>query len=55
MAAKIDLAKCTGCGECVKTCPLEVIKMQNSKAVIGDGCAECGACLDACPDSAISL
>jgi NAD-dependent dihydropyrimidine dehydrogenase PreA subunit len=55
MAAEVDSKKCTGCGECVDACPMNIIEVHDGKAVIGDGCAECGACVDACPNGAISL
>ncbi len=55
MAAKVDLAKCTGCGECVECCPTESIKIENEKAVIDDECIECGACVDECSSEAISM
>jgi ferredoxin len=55
VAAKVDSGKCTGCGKCVDACPVEAIKMQDGKAVIGEECAECGACLDVCPNGALSL
>ena len=55
MAAKVDAAKCTGCGACVDTCPVQAIKMQDGKAVFGAECIDCGACVGACPVEAISL
>lgn len=55
MGAKVDAGKCTGCGKCVTVCPMDVIKMHDGKAVVGDGCVECGACVSACPRGAISL
>ena len=46
--------KCTGCGDCVKVCPVEAIKLKDGKAVIDDGeCIECDACIDECPSEAI--
>jgi len=56
MAAKVDTAKCTGCGDCVEVCPLEAISLNDGKAVIDkDTCTECGLCVDECPNDAISL
>lgn len=56
MAAKIDIEKCTGCGDCVEVCPLEAISLNDGKAVIDeDTCTECGLCVDECPNDAISL
>ena len=50
---KIDINKCTGCGVCVDICPVEAIRIENGKAVIGDECTECGACAAECPQEAI--
>ncbi|HOC67222.1 MAG: Ferredoxin-2 [Candidatus Hydrogenedentes bacterium ADurb.Bin101] len=56
MPAKVDVDKCTGCGDCVSECPTEAIKIENDKAVIDEEtCVDCGACVDVCPNSAISL
>ncbi|HBO45836.1 MAG TPA: ferredoxin [Planctomycetaceae bacterium] len=56
MAAQIDADKCTGCGECVESCPLDAIEMQDDKAVVDeDVCGDCGACVDVCPSEAISV
>lgn len=52
---RIDLARCTGCGQCLKVCPVGAISLVNSKASINsDTCILCGACLYACPRAAIS-
>lgn len=55
MAAKIDIAKCTGCESCVSECPVEAISMKEGKANVSDQCVDCGACVGACPVEAISL
>ena len=44
---------CIGCGTCVNVCPMENIKLENGKAVIGDDCASCLACFHWCPKEAI--
>ncbi len=59
MPAVVDPAKCTSCGECVESCPLECISLQadkdNKAFVDPDACSECGVCVDSCPVSAIEL
>ena len=58
MSVTIDLSKCTACGECVATCPVEAITQRpdDQKAVVdADTCADCGACIDGCPAKAISM
>lgn len=46
---------CIACGQCVKLCPRQNIRIENGKAVIGQNCAQCLGCLQYCPQSAISL
>ena len=59
MTAVVEQDKCTACGECVESCPLECITLQpehdNHAYVDPDACSECGACVDSCPVSAIEL
>jgi len=55
MSISVDKEKCTGCGECVESCPFGVIEIQGNTAVIGDGCALCGACEEVCAFEAITL
>jgi len=56
MAVTIDKEKCTGCGTCVDTCPVEALKLVDDKAVVDpDTCIDCGSCVDECPEGAISL
>ena len=44
---------CIGCGTCVKVCPMENIRIENGKAIIGDECATCLSCFHWCPVKAI--
>ena len=56
MSIAIDRDKCTGCGECVASCPLEAISIKDDTAQVDpDTCGGCGACVDVCPVGAISL
>ena len=55
MAVKVNLKKCTGCGNCVEICPVSAIKIEKEKAVISDECVECGACVNECPSEALEL
>lgn len=55
MAVNINKAKCTGCGDCVDTCPVEALSIENDKTVVNDECIDCGVCIDECPSEALSL
>ena len=55
MAAKINQAKCTGCGLCAEACPADAIEIADDKAIVNDECVECGACVEECPNDAIAL
>ena len=58
---KVDPDKCTGCGTCIDTCPVEVfelVKTDNgeiSKPVNIEQCIACMACEAQCPESAIEV
>lgn len=53
---KVDLNKCTGCGNCVRICPEGIIVLNNKKAVINyDFCKGCGLCSSECPIKAIIM
>jgi len=54
--AFIEREKCTGCGECVKKCQFEAIKLKNGKAEINPFlCEGCGVCEIICPQKAIKM
>lgn len=56
MAATVSAEKCTGCEDCVESCPLGAIAVSDSLAAIdADTCGDCGACVDVCPSQAISM
>lgn len=44
---------CIACGKCVSACPLNNIKLNDSKPVWGNDCTHCMACISLCPVRAI--
>jgi NAD-dependent dihydropyrimidine dehydrogenase PreA subunit/predicted transcriptional regulator len=51
-----DQDRCTGCGQCVEICPVNVVKMEGDFPVIDkDWCIGCGVCAVPCPASAVRL
>jgi len=55
MGIRIDLENCTGCGDCVPSCPFGLIEIIDEKAHIGEGCTLCGVCREACSFEAIVI
>ena len=51
----IDYDKCTGIGECVTVCPVDIFEIVDGKAFIKNPgeCIECCACVSECPNGAI--
>lgn len=53
---KVDIEKCTGCGECEESCTFEAIFVEDEVAVVDqDACTLCGICVDACPEGALEI
>ena len=53
----VDKDKCTGCGECVDSCPGEVYELVDGKAVPinEDECHGCHTCEAVCPEDACNI
>jgi NAD-dependent dihydropyrimidine dehydrogenase PreA subunit len=53
----IDYDKCEACGDCVETCPAEVLEMQDGKPVVVniDECLECESCVEVCEPGAVTM
>ena len=45
----VDASKCSGCGACLRACPMDVRRVGDRE------CIHCAACADACPEKAITL
>lgn len=46
---------CTLCGVCVKVCPRNNIKIDQSRVIFGDDCEFCTACIHRCPVESIQV
>jgi electron transfer flavoprotein alpha subunit len=54
MPVIINRDLCTGCEECISSCPYDAIEVVEGKALINEYCQMCSACLEVCPEGAIS-
>jgi 6-hydroxynicotinate reductase len=51
---EISEQTCTGCGFCMRDCPVAAIAIQQKKAVIArQTCVSCGVCSRVCPEGAV--
>ncbi len=53
----IDKFRCDGCGSCERTCPGDVIRLKDGKAIAAypEDCTGCVFCEMACPRYAIKI
>jgi NAD-dependent dihydropyrimidine dehydrogenase PreA subunit len=53
----IDQTRCTGCGDCIATCPTNALGLVGGAAVITEpaACNYCAECETICPVEAIAL
>lgn len=53
MPIVINKEKCTGCENCLSSCPFSAIVIKEGKAFINEYCQVCMLCLSVCPEGAI--
>ena len=51
---RIDVSICSGCGVCVKACPVNAIDLP-AKKIRGDKCIDCLICSEICPVKAVCV
>lgn len=51
----LDTARCSGCGVCAKSCPMQNIKIAHGKARFGERCTICYRCVNRCRQKAITI
>jgi heterodisulfide reductase subunit A len=54
--ACVDMDRCSGCGQCVASCPYGAIVLSEGLAEVNEYlCKGCGTCAATCPDKAMTL
>ena len=52
---QVNHEKCTGCGFCMRDCPVRAVSIQKRKAIINPGtCTHCSVCIKVCPEKAVT-
>ena len=56
MIIKVEHEKCTNCGLCIETCPINIIERKAELITIDDSrCIKCKTCIVTCPVKAIYI
>jgi phosphoadenosine phosphosulfate reductase len=42
------LSRCTGCGICVKACPVGAVSLEGKTPLVSEACIRCGKCTESC-------
>ena len=51
----VDEGACTGCGTCVRVCPLNNVSIVDGTVQFGAACTACYACIHRCPTQALNI
>lgn len=53
----INIAVCSGCGDCISVCPTDALAMEGGVAILDrpDLCIYCDLCEAVCPVDAVTL
>ena len=52
----IDPERCTSCGTCVESCPMDVLRLgEHAEIAYLDDCQACRLCQHSCPTNAIAV
>ena len=54
-SVRIDQSKCTRCGLCVKSCPVQNLTMKENSVLTNNDCILCYRCTNSCPELAITV
>ena len=50
----INMDQCIGCTNCIRSCPMEAMRVLNGKvSIMADRCVDCGECVRNCKSYAI--
>ena len=51
---RVNFETCTGCGSCMRDCPVSAVKVKKKRAIINtEKCTSCKACLRSCTEGAM--
>ena len=49
----VDSYRCAYCGGCVSVCPVDALKLAETRLIVNADCIDCGNCVLACPVGAL--
>ncbi|MBW2977838.1 DUF362 domain-containing protein [Candidatus Woesearchaeota archaeon] len=55
ISPSVDVEKCVVCGQCIKECPAEAIKVEEKAKIKSEICIGCAKCIAICPQGAVKI
>jgi digeranylgeranylglycerophospholipid reductase len=49
----VDQDRCAYCGGCVSVCPVQALRLAETRLLVSENCIDCGDCVSACPVGAL--